>query len=52
MSQRIQTESQIDLKHNLSPDMEGKLKEAFAVFDADGSGSIDAEEFKTILEAV
>ena len=45
-------EEEIDLKHNLTSEMEEKLKEVFQVFDTDGSGQIDAEEFKAILEAV
>ena len=32
--------------------MEAQLKEVFAIFDKDDSGSIDAEELKQILDAV
>ena len=32
--------------HNLTPELEAQLKEAFTVLDQSGDGSIDAEELK------
>ena len=36
----------------LSKEQKEELKEAFEVFDADGNGSINAEELQIVLEAV
>lgn len=47
-----QIEQEIDLTHNLNPEMESKLKEVFAIFDQDDSGTIEGTELKSILDAV
>ena len=39
-------------QHNLSSEMVEELKEAFTLFDADGSGSISAEELHTIMASL
>ena len=38
--------------HNLPPEIEQQVKEAFSLFDASGDGSINAEELKKVLDAV
>ena len=38
-------------KINLAPDIIADLKEAFNLFDKDGSGAIDTEEFYLVLKS-
>ena len=45
-------EFELDLSSiNLSPEMIEDLKEAFALFDKDGSGDISAEELYLVLKS-
>ena len=41
-----------DDEKGLTKEQEDQLKEAFKIFDTTGDGSIDADELKTILDAV
>ena len=40
------------LQHNLTPEVEEQVRQAFKVFDVSGDGSIDADELKVVLDAV
>merc|ERR1711934_215 len=39
-------------KHGLTEDQVAEIKEAFDLFDTDGSGSIDTNELKAAMEAL
>ena len=38
--------------HNLPPEVEEQVRQAFKLFDVSGDGSIDADELKAVLDAV
>lgn len=44
------SKSKFETKHDITPQYREELKEAFNMFDKDGSGSISAEELAIILK--